>query len=51
MRRRSGSAAEGGVKTIALYTSVTPDLIRGPPVFPPQEEGGSPPKAGMTVKS
>jgi hypothetical protein len=39
------------MKTIALCTIVTPDLIRGLPAFAPQEQGGSRLKAGMTVKS
>jgi hypothetical protein len=35
---------------IADHTIVTPDLIRGLPVFGPQEQGGSGLKAGMTVE-
>jgi hypothetical protein len=34
--------------TIGLCTIVTPDLIRGLPAFPLQEQGGSRFKAGMT---
>ena len=36
---------------IALYTIVTPDLIRGLPAFAVQEVGGSRVKPGMTVEA